>query len=190
VAAKKAIQEIEEKPPEFGSMSQLGALAEWLRSGLQSRLHRFDSGRRLDESPAKVGFSFSCRKTVPGRALLGIPKGSMSFPTSTTAWSARPTVATCSRTRLPTSRWPLSPRRQVPIWRASWPTWPRFAVAFTDPSIILAQEFGAELWTLDGPSGATRLELSKRKFTPGSTNARLYGFQSAGMWGRRIACAS
>ena len=27
--------------------AQLGALAEWLRSGLQSRLHRFDSGRRL-----------------------------------------------------------------------------------------------------------------------------------------------
>src|SRR5918995_3241114 len=27
-----------------------GAVAEWLRSGLQSRLHRFDSGRRL--SPA------------------------------------------------------------------------------------------------------------------------------------------
>ena len=27
--------------------SRLGALAEWLRSGLQSRLHRFDSGRRL-----------------------------------------------------------------------------------------------------------------------------------------------
>src|SRR3712207_6721933 len=24
-----------------------GAVAEWLRSGLQSRLHRFDSGRRL-----------------------------------------------------------------------------------------------------------------------------------------------
>ncbi len=24
-----------------------GALAEWLRSGLQSRSHRFDSGRRL-----------------------------------------------------------------------------------------------------------------------------------------------
>ena len=24
-----------------------GALAEWLRNGLQSRLHRFDSGRRL-----------------------------------------------------------------------------------------------------------------------------------------------
>src|SRR5215208_4820868 len=27
--------------------SRHGALAEWLRSGLQSRLHRFDSGRRL-----------------------------------------------------------------------------------------------------------------------------------------------
>jgi hypothetical protein len=26
-----------------------GDVAEWLRSGLQSRLHRFDSGRRLDE---------------------------------------------------------------------------------------------------------------------------------------------
>ena len=25
----------------------LGAVAEWLRSGLQSRVHRFDSGRRL-----------------------------------------------------------------------------------------------------------------------------------------------
>ena len=29
-----------------------GAVAEWLRSGLQSRLHRFDSGRRL--SPARL----------------------------------------------------------------------------------------------------------------------------------------
>ena len=28
-------------------MDPLGAMAEWLRSGLQSRLHRFDSGRRL-----------------------------------------------------------------------------------------------------------------------------------------------
>jgi hypothetical protein len=25
-----------------------GDVAEWLRSGLQSRLHRFDSGRRLE----------------------------------------------------------------------------------------------------------------------------------------------
>jgi hypothetical protein len=32
-----------------------GALAEWLRSGLQSRLHRFDSGRRLSECPANQG---------------------------------------------------------------------------------------------------------------------------------------
>lgn len=27
--------------------AQYGDVAEWLRSGLQSRLHRFDSGRRL-----------------------------------------------------------------------------------------------------------------------------------------------
>jgi hypothetical protein len=31
----------------------LGAVAEWLRSGLQSRLHRFDSGRRLELVRAK-----------------------------------------------------------------------------------------------------------------------------------------
>jgi Phage integrase family len=36
--------------PSLGS-DQPGALAEWLRSGLQSRLHRFDSGRRLSRSP-------------------------------------------------------------------------------------------------------------------------------------------
>src|SRR4051795_12684882 len=28
-----------------------GAVAEWLRSGLQSRAHRFDSGRRLSFAP-------------------------------------------------------------------------------------------------------------------------------------------
>ncbi len=33
-------------------LSAPGALAEWLRSGLQSRLHRFDSGRRLYETSA------------------------------------------------------------------------------------------------------------------------------------------
>ena len=30
----------------------LGAVAEWLRSGLQSRVHRFDSGPRLQVHPA------------------------------------------------------------------------------------------------------------------------------------------
>jgi hypothetical protein len=30
-------------------LSLLGDVAEWLRSGLQSRLHRFDSGRRLSQ---------------------------------------------------------------------------------------------------------------------------------------------
>jgi hypothetical protein len=34
-----------------------GALAEWLRSGLQSRLHRFDSGRRLSENRISKRFS-------------------------------------------------------------------------------------------------------------------------------------
>ena len=38
-----------------------GALAEWLRSGLQSRLHRFDSGRRLaavrSGTPSGGGFT-------------------------------------------------------------------------------------------------------------------------------------
>jgi hypothetical protein len=34
-----------------------GALAEWLRSGLQSRLHRFDSGRRLSENRSSKRFS-------------------------------------------------------------------------------------------------------------------------------------
>jgi hypothetical protein len=33
--------------------SALGAVAEWLRSGLQSRSHRFDSGRRLESVRAK-----------------------------------------------------------------------------------------------------------------------------------------
>jgi hypothetical protein len=34
-----------------------GDVAEWLRSGLQSRLHRFDSGRRLHKNPANAGTS-------------------------------------------------------------------------------------------------------------------------------------
>src|SRR3954447_26179477 len=44
----------------------LGAMAEWLRSGLQSRLHRFDSGWRLLESSLK-SFQKSC--TEVGAAL-------------------------------------------------------------------------------------------------------------------------
>ncbi len=34
-------------PYPLATLAAAGALAEWLRSGLQSRLHRFDSGRRL-----------------------------------------------------------------------------------------------------------------------------------------------
>jgi hypothetical protein len=37
-----------------------GDVAEWLRSGLQSRLHRFDSGRRLCENSLQIGM-FSSR---------------------------------------------------------------------------------------------------------------------------------
>lgn len=33
--------------PRHGFVSYWGAVAEWLRSGLQSRVHRFDSGPRL-----------------------------------------------------------------------------------------------------------------------------------------------
>ena len=35
----------DEAPAQFGAI--WGAVAEWLRSGLQSRVHRFDSGPRL-----------------------------------------------------------------------------------------------------------------------------------------------
>jgi hypothetical protein len=34
-----------------------GAVAEWLRSGLQSRSHRFDSGRRLSRNLCKAEVS-------------------------------------------------------------------------------------------------------------------------------------
>jgi hypothetical protein len=50
---------IRRNPPRYARIwlrrAKRGALAEWLRSGLQSRLHRFDSGRRLRESPAPAG---------------------------------------------------------------------------------------------------------------------------------------
>ena len=44
----RAQHESAESRSRFGlDKPTLGALAEWLRSGLQSRLRRFDSGRRL-----------------------------------------------------------------------------------------------------------------------------------------------
>src|SRR3954468_6189702 len=45
-------------------MPALGAVAEWLRSGLQSRLHRFDSGRRL---ALQSGVAALCRQSADGR---------------------------------------------------------------------------------------------------------------------------
>src|SRR5271166_597523 len=51
-----------------------GDVAEWLRSGLQSRLHRFDSGRRLCRKGLLRGaFGLS-------RLLRGEPPGSARFP--------------------------------------------------------------------------------------------------------------
>ena len=41
----------------------LGAVAEWLGRGLQSLVHRFESGRRLEKSPAIRGFSFFAGNT-------------------------------------------------------------------------------------------------------------------------------
>src|SRR6476619_4595643 len=35
------------RPARYACTAVPGDVAEWLRSGLQSRLHRFDSGRRL-----------------------------------------------------------------------------------------------------------------------------------------------
>jgi hypothetical protein len=51
-------------------------MAEWLRSGLQSRLHRFDSGWRLSQIPANARVSGStgtleskaCPEYVPSLA--------------------------------------------------------------------------------------------------------------------------
>src|SRR3954452_1712991 len=48
-----------------------GDVAEWLRSGLQSRLHRFDSGRRLGLLPQSHGFA-----GVRLRAKSGVPDDS------------------------------------------------------------------------------------------------------------------
>ncbi len=49
-------------------------MAEWLRSGLQSRLHRFDSGRRLTCKSAHSGVcqSSGCTPSVPRESLVGV----------------------------------------------------------------------------------------------------------------------
>ena len=47
----------------------LGDVAEWLRSGLQSRLHRFDSGRRL--SASRPDYSRDVGAARPGERRLG-----------------------------------------------------------------------------------------------------------------------
>ncbi len=50
-----------------------GALAEWLRSGLQSRLHRFDSGRRLSAGvPERCGLKSEADGRLPAPLSLWI----------------------------------------------------------------------------------------------------------------------
>jgi hypothetical protein len=60
-------------------------VAEWLRSGLQSRLHRFDSGRRLGRVPVPA-FSFTPSPALPARPragrALGVPTGRAQCRTS------------------------------------------------------------------------------------------------------------
>src|SRR5216684_5550426 len=51
----------------YACTAVLGDVAEWLRSGLQSRLHRFDSGRRLRLLPRSHGFEGVCLR-AKGRA--------------------------------------------------------------------------------------------------------------------------
>src|SRR5437016_4980688 len=54
-----------------------GAVAEWLRSGLQSRLHRFDSGRRLaleaGQQARDGGLSCTTAASLPSAAPATIP---------------------------------------------------------------------------------------------------------------------
>ena len=51
------------------SGASLGALAEWLRSGLQSRVRRFDSGRRLFDGALVAARQLPLDGLVGGRAL-------------------------------------------------------------------------------------------------------------------------
>jgi hypothetical protein len=48
-----------------------GALAEWLRSGLQSRLHRFDSGGRLRLWQAAYGLLKRFARPFQAASLFG-----------------------------------------------------------------------------------------------------------------------
>jgi hypothetical protein len=49
-------------------------VAEWLRSGLQSRLHRFDSGRRLYKSPIFTGVLLLPYKPTDGKGPERVPR--------------------------------------------------------------------------------------------------------------------
>ena len=57
--------------PKLNCYGQDGAVAEWLRSGLQSRVHRFDSGPRLHPiglARSRVSRQRLIRRSSVGRA--------------------------------------------------------------------------------------------------------------------------
>src|SRR5581483_1714684 len=63
------------------TMADSGALAEWLGSGLQSRLQRFESARRLysggtePNAPAQIPSAYGCCVGIPTTADLRNRKG-------------------------------------------------------------------------------------------------------------------
>jgi hypothetical protein len=50
MASKQVSASLDARPHPIRLEGNPGDVAEWLRSGLQSRLHRFDSGRRLGKA--------------------------------------------------------------------------------------------------------------------------------------------
>ena len=64
-----------------------GAVAEWLRSGLQSRLHRFDSGRRLRRFVRVLARDVTIASEHGATRSLGGPKPALIRRRALSAWS-------------------------------------------------------------------------------------------------------
>jgi hypothetical protein len=81
-------------------------VAEWLRSGLQSRVHRFDSGRRLE------------RFLRVNRNVRSLHAESVALDAAASSSSVGAPVYICV---VPTSAWPSSACAfLIPAWRATW----------------------------------------------------------------------